>query len=192
VSEKSASSDVEYARQLQEKFELYLLGLIFTLLALAIQTAKFGTDDIADALEIAGWIFLLASGLIGLWRIEWVPVTLQNHSELVKIKNELAQLKQAQAEGYMQIPVEDQEAPANVAELIADRKAAIETLEANVESLDGGIRRKYLAHKWSFVIGLILVVAARAYAPVQALNMKHPLSGTPAAATQAASRPQAH
>jgi hypothetical protein len=52
MSEQSGKSDVDYARQLQEKFELYLLGLIFTLLALAIQTAKFGVSDWADAFEL--------------------------------------------------------------------------------------------------------------------------------------------
>lgn len=187
MSDKPPSSDVEYARKLQEKFELYLLGLIFTLLALAVQTAKFGADDIADVFEIGGWICLLASGLVGLSRIEWVPVTLQTHSELVKIKNELAQLQDAAAHGVEEVPVLDQAVPANVTALVADRTAAVVRVEARVKSLEAGIRRKYGVHKWSFVLGLVLLIAARSYAPVQALAKKHltlPSSGPPPAATQ--------
>jgi hypothetical protein len=187
MSDKPASSDVKYARQLQEKFELYLLGLIFTLLALAIQTAKFGTDDIADVFEIGGWFSLLASGLVGLSRIEWIPVTLQTHSELLKIKTELTQLHDAAAQGAVQVPVLDQAAPANIAALVADRTAAIARVEIRVKSLEAGVRRKYEVHKWSFVCGLVLVVAARSYAPVQSLIKKHltlPSSGPPPAAAQ--------
>ena len=58
--------NIEYSRQLQEKFELYLLALTFTLLGLAVQTAKFGSFRMADALEILGWIALAISGLSGL------------------------------------------------------------------------------------------------------------------------------
>ncbi len=73
MSEAPGRNTREYARQLQEKFELYLLGLIFTLLALAVQTAKFGAAPCADGLEVAGWVSLLISGLVGLSRMEGVP-----------------------------------------------------------------------------------------------------------------------
>ena len=44
--EPSTTGGLDYSRQLQEKFELYLLALIFTLLGLAVQTAKF--DGLSD------------------------------------------------------------------------------------------------------------------------------------------------
>src|SRR5688572_20620227 len=47
----------------QEKFEFYLLALIFTILGLAVQTAKFGSHVVADALELCSWAALLISGL---------------------------------------------------------------------------------------------------------------------------------
>lgn len=187
MSEASGKSDVEYARQLQEKFELYLLGLIFTLLALAIQTAKFGANDYADAMELAGWLSLLVSGLFGLSRIEWIPVTLKTHSELLDIKAELQQLVEAEAQGHDHVPVIDQEQPADIGVLIADRKDSVERVQERVKSLERGIRRKYEVHKWSFVLALVLLIAARSLLPVEAIVKKHLTvrsSGHPSAAAE--------
>ncbi|MBU9546827.1 hypothetical protein LGM48_28845 [Burkholderia multivorans] len=66
-------SDFEHSRELQEKFELYLLALIFTILGLAIQIAKFGIYRTADVSQILGWVSLTISGVCGLWRMERIP-----------------------------------------------------------------------------------------------------------------------
>lgn len=66
--------NVQHARDIQWKFEIYLLGLVFTLLALAVQTAKLGGGTWPALLEISGWLSLLVSGLSGLSRVEWLPV----------------------------------------------------------------------------------------------------------------------
>jgi hypothetical protein len=42
--------DLEYSRQLQKKLACYLLALVFMLLGLAVQTAKFGSNPIVDRL----------------------------------------------------------------------------------------------------------------------------------------------
>jgi len=67
-------SEREIAQQSQEKFEFYLVGLVFTLLALSIQTAKFGQSNLSDFFELSGWLSLAVSGLSGLWRLEYIPV----------------------------------------------------------------------------------------------------------------------
>lgn len=187
MSEQSGKSDVEYARQLQEKFELYLLSLIFTLLALAIQTAKFGVSDWADTLELVGWLCLLVSGLFGLSRIEWVPATLKTHSKLLSIKAELQQLTDARAQGHQQVTVVDQEQPAEIAMLIANRRDKVAEMEEKISSLERGIQRKYEVHKWSFVFALVLLLVARSILPIEALAKKHLASrsnGLPAVAAE--------
>src|SRR5947207_2547287 len=74
MADVPTDNNAAIGRQLRERFETYLLGLIFTLLALSIQTARFGVSPIADLLELLGWILLLVSGLSGLSRSEWLPV----------------------------------------------------------------------------------------------------------------------
>jgi len=159
-------SDLEHSRELQEKFELYLLALIFTILGLAIQTAKLGINRASDVLEVLGWLSLMVSGLTGLSRLEWVPVALKTGSQLQDIRNERKRLADA-AEGGMQwVPVVDQPEPANINDLIADRDNAIGKAQSHIDKMEQRIQLKYGIHKWSFVIGLVLLFMARAYGPV--------------------------
>ncbi len=68
------------AMDIQEKFELYLVSLTFTLLALSVQTVSFGNHPTADVIEILGWVVLLISGVIGLFRLQYVPVVLRYYA----------------------------------------------------------------------------------------------------------------
>src|ERR1700687_3296910 len=74
MAEGSGTSDQLIAIQLQEKFQLYLLSLVFTLLALSIQSAKLGTHRLIDFVELAGWVSLFVSGIAGLWHLEFAPL----------------------------------------------------------------------------------------------------------------------
>ena len=168
-------NELEHSRELQEKFELYLLALIFTILGLAIQTAKLGTSRVADSLEVLGWLSLTFSGLSGLSRLEWVPVALKTGSQLQDIRKERQQLADAAEAGLHLIPVVDQPEPANIHEVIANRDDAIGKVEAHIDKMDQRIRLKYDIHKWSFVIGLLLLIAARGYGPVVGI-FSHPAS----------------
>lgn len=60
-------------RRLQDTFELYVLGLTFTILGLSVQTATFGIGVIADIIELIAWVMLFISGMAGLYRGQWKP-----------------------------------------------------------------------------------------------------------------------
>ncbi|MGC2970457.1 hypothetical protein [Paraburkholderia aspalathi] len=159
-------SDLEHSRELQEKFELYLLALIFTILGLAIQTAKFGASHAADVLEIVGWVSLVLSGMVGLSRLEWVPVALKSGHQLQILRQGRQQLADLADGGVQHIPVEDEPEPVDVQTLLTSRDEGIERAQAFIDRIDRRVRVKYDIHKWTFVFGLILLVAARAYVPV--------------------------
>lgn len=65
------------ALDFQEKFELYFVSLTFTLLALVIQSADSSSGIAAGVAEIIGWVSLLISGLVQLYRLQLVPVALR-------------------------------------------------------------------------------------------------------------------
>ncbi|MCA8304172.1 hypothetical protein LGN24_22045 [Burkholderia seminalis] len=159
-------SDLEHSRELQEKFELYLLGLIFTILALAIQTAKFGNSRVPDAFEILAWISLGLSGLVGLSRLEWVPVALLTNAKLQDVRQERDRLAGAAEAGMLRVPVVDETEPVDIHTLIAARDEGIGKADARLKRIERKIIIKYEIHKWSFVAGLALLMAARAYIPV--------------------------
>jgi len=173
MSDQPKNNDLEYSRQLQEKFELYLLALIFTLLGLAVQTAKFGANQIADILELLGWSSLLVSGLAGLSRLEWVPVGLKVHSHVMKLKREHDQFVEMAEGGVDEVPVIDQSEPAPIQTLINDRANDIKKYEARVKEVETSTLRKYSLHKWTFVLGLVLLIGARGYVPTSTIVKQH-------------------
>src|SRR4051812_40036043 len=70
MAERSAT-DVAIERQ--GTLDLYFIGLTFTVLGLAVQTAKIGVLYTADVAEVLGWIALLVAAFNGLRRLEWLP-----------------------------------------------------------------------------------------------------------------------
>ncbi|MBB4515851.1 hypothetical protein [Paraburkholderia fungorum] len=159
-------SDLEHSRELQEKFELYLLALIFTILGLAIQTAKLGVSHAADILEILGWVSLMVSGMVGLSRLEWVPVALKSWHQLQILRQGRQQLADLADGGVQRVPVEDEPEPVDIQTLLASRDEDIKKAQAFIDRIDRRVHVKYDIHKWTFVFGLVLLVAARAYVPV--------------------------
>jgi hypothetical protein len=178
----------EYGLQLQEKFELYLLALIFTVLALAVQTAKFDNINIvAVCLELASWVVLLFSGLVGLRRMEWIPVAHFAHADQCQSEAELQQYRTLAKRGIDALPVEDQGEPASIETFIKDREQHILRMKANKRKYDKLTRKRYVVHKWTFVLGMFLLIGARGLGPsikvyeavVKSVSAVPPAAGAP-------------
>jgi hypothetical protein len=163
--EKPKSVERAIAQQTQEKFELYLLSLVFTLLALSIQTAKFSGLVVADGLELVGWACFVVSGLAGLSRLEWISnirVKLATQSDL---ENEVFKLKELLLQGQSELHVLDTGKRQPIAERIQNRQEAIAILTPHIEKLERKSFIKYDIHKYGFAVGVIAVAAARALEP---------------------------
>jgi hypothetical protein len=163
----------EYARQLQEKFELYLIALVFTILGLAIQTAKFGTNDLGDAFELAGWLCLMGSGITSLLRMELLPVAQLELHKKQNFEEELTQYRKlfANGQGLIQNIVDNN--TLSIPNLIEDRVSKVQMYENRISKLQGKIYRGYLFHKWLLVGGLIFLGASRSFSPLSALVKKY-------------------
>ena len=165
----AASDTLEYSRALQGKFELYVLSLLFTILAASIQTAKFEVSRVADALELASWMMLLISGLVGLWRMEWMPVAHMIHGKKLMVMTERTRMADAAAQGTTEVQYQDTAKIVPIGGVIADRNDIIEKLSAQETTAELSIRKRWAVHKWTFVAGLALLVASRAYVPACSL-----------------------
>lgn len=93
------TSEREIAHNTQEKFEFYLISLVFTL-ALSIQTSKFGVFIFsADVMELLGWFSLLISGVAGLWRLEYIPVERLKLVQKNEFEDKILSLQELQLKG---------------------------------------------------------------------------------------------
>jgi hypothetical protein len=154
----SIDKNQEISIQTQQKFEFYLLALVFTILGLSIQTAKL-TSCYQGIIELAAWASFLLSGLAGLSRMEWIPVSYQHYSKLTKEKSFS---RDAQA-GRSVLHESGQPMSAQeVAEFIKLAEDKIEERTKIMERIDSRDKIKYTLHKWLFVAGLVLLIMSRA------------------------------
>lgn len=151
--------NLEISIQTQQKFEFYFLALVFTVLGLSIQTSHFSTK-IQAAFEIGAWLSLLVSGLAGLSRMEWIPVSYKSYSELKEEKVFISEAKTGrllkdEESGKILSDVEAMEMIQHVADRIKERTKKMGEIEHrhNIKSF---------LHKWLFVAGLALLIISRA------------------------------
>jgi hypothetical protein len=165
TDQKQVNSDNVIAQQTQEKFEFYLLSLVFTLLALSIQTAKFEMTVPANLLELAGWIFFIISGISGLSRMQWNPIIRITLAQRSGYEEEIYKLKELQLKGETEIFVLEDNAKQPLSVRIEHRDNAIKILTPYIAKLDLKDSIKYNLHVYCFVLGILSVICARAYTP---------------------------
>ena len=167
-------SEREIALDAQEKFEFYLISLVFTLLALSIQTAKFGQSSVGDLLELFGWFAFLISGLTGLSRLEYLPVIREKYAFQDEIEEELHKLEAQKAKGETTVFVVGTKSQQPIDSLIENRQIAQDKINGLIKTLKAKTcyLTKYLVHKYAFVAGILLVATARAYIPATNLLCK--------------------
>lgn len=173
ANESPSMTSEEYARQLQEKIDFYLLALVFTLLGLAIQTAKFQSSDVADALELTGWLSLAVSGVAGLSRLEWLPVSHLGFHRISTLTSEKTSLEKLAISGQTKLQVTDSDTPQDITWLISKRDEAIDNLEKNMDDLQESTLSKYRVHKVCLLLGIALLTGARGYPPALELTRKY-------------------
>jgi hypothetical protein len=158
--------NTEISQRLQERFEFYVIALAFTILGLSIQTASFGESALSDSFELLGWLFLFVSGLVGLSRLEWVPVAYNVHAEITNFQAEAARLRQAQQTGQNEVPViDDERGIVPIEEAIQAQDNAVTRLKPKLENIEKWTLRKYQIHKWGFILGLLFLLLSRSYGP---------------------------
>lgn len=161
------SSEREVALHFQERFEFYLVGLVFTLLALSIQTANFGHSYISNVFELLGWFFFAFSGIIGLSRLEYIPV-IRNK---IAIKNEFDQkideLRELELKGVQELFVLETQSNEPIKDRLSEYQRGVEVLDPVITNLEKSGYVKYQIHRFTFVAGIFLIMCARGHAPLK-------------------------
>ncbi len=162
----AVNPNTEISQRLQERFEFYVIALAFTILGLSIQTASFGDSVIPNLFELLGWLFLFVSGLVGLSRLEWVPVAYNVYAEIENLQAEVARLRQAQQIGHDEVPViDDERGVVPIGEAIQAQEDAVTKLKPKAERIERWTLIKYQIHKWALVLGLLFLLLSRASEP---------------------------
>lgn len=162
-----ASSEREVAQRSQEKFEFYLVGLVFTLLALSIQTAKFSHSNLSDTFEILGWLTLAVSGLIGLWRLEYIPVIRSKIAIKDEFDEKIDELRELKLKGLEELFVLETQSNQAIEDRLSEYHEGVAVLDPVIIKLEKHGHIKYQIHRYTFVVGIFLLMFARSYIPIK-------------------------
>jgi hypothetical protein len=182
VSEEKSGyqENIAIGQRIQEKFDLYILGLIFTTLALSIQTAKFAGPATADVAELVSWLLFLVAGLAGLSRLEYVP-EIYRLAGLLALQNDKASgADVAKSQGAREFTVAGTGTTIPVDDYTRRAREDASRLEAVLKPHHRMTRTKYRAMKAAFILGLVTLIFARGYAPIQRLAHAGSCSSQPA------------
>ncbi len=160
----SVDPNLELAQKIQQQFDFYFIALIFSILGLSIQKAKFGANVLADSLELAGWTSLLIAGLVGLSRLIWIPVAYKRSSDELQLKNIMDAVK-AKLEGFQlsKTPIE-----------LENHLKKVEGMYITARNEARDIQKKkitkFRVKKYLFGIGVCCLVLARATPVMQLIS----------------------
>jgi len=154
-------SNLEIATQVQQKFEFYFIALIFTLLGLSVQTGTLGQDAYADLFEILGWLSFLLSGLLGLSRLEWVPVQYNLYSHMSGWEKNIKTVQEHKLSTGKNQVIDTNRNLIDIDEYVVDQEDKILKVRERTYSIEKSTQLKYIAQKGLFIAGLIFVITSR-------------------------------
>jgi len=161
--------NARFASEMQQKFEFYIVGLTFGILALSVQTASVKGPLVARAAELAGWVLLLISGAMGLWRLEWMPKIYQLEGAKQDKEALKGELRKQQLTGMRTVYVSQAEQVVPVETLIDLTNGNVAALSDRLKTLDQHTIYKYKVQRWTFILGLVALLVSRGYAPVMSI-----------------------
>ena len=141
----SDTSNIKAAQEVHHKLEFYLVALAFTTAAFAAQTGKFSGNFVGDVSEVFSWFLLVLSGLVGLWRLERIPVVYRVYEYLEKRKRS----------------IEENKDETEHADSIAVLESQVAEYEPKFKKIEAGNHRKYFWQKILLVVGLVALLIAR-------------------------------
>ena len=136
---------LKQAREMQSKFDQYLPALAFTILGLAVQTAKWA-HPVSERLEIGGWTLLFLSGVLGLLKLERAP---GRYSQAALVNHWRSAAKAAEGQSYF-----DSLKAAALADAASRRLNALGRVDLLL----------YQLQRSSLIVGMAAMLAARAIA----------------------------
>lgn len=143
----SDASNLKAAQEVHHKLEFYLVALAFTTAAFATQTGKLSGNILGDLAEGMSWILLVLSGLVGLSRLERIPVAYRIYEYVKKRK----------------LSVEEYKEETEYADSISILKSQIAEFEPELKKVETGNLRRYFWQKLFLVAGLAVLLLARLF-----------------------------
>lgn len=161
--EENGRRDLESVQRIQERIQFYYLTLTFTMLALAIETYKPGIYKTSSVVELISWLFLLISGLLGLYRMRMIPkyYKLSVHQNMLRWNIKDAQ--ELKLKGEKQLYLQEKKKVFDIDMYIEENGKGIEYLEKKEKELTRHLKPFIRIHEVGLMLGIFMLAFGRAY-----------------------------
>ena len=160
MAESAYAKNKEHSISMGIKCDFFYVGLTFSILALAVKTTIDHPYLIPRLAEVIGLISLLVSGLLGLHRLEWKPVALDNMADLVQVKEKLIALDKIKLQG-------DPKSLLEIDSEINKYKAQEAKISKVFNKQEKSIISKYDWRNRTFYAGIIALMISRSWGHFQ-------------------------
>lgn len=158
--EKFGLSDIEAGQRRQERYEYYLVALTFTTLAFSVQTATNTGVPIITMFEVGAWLSLLASGLLALTRMYYLPVIFGYSAEISSLSANIQDAIELEKNGHTHMRAENG-GHGSIEEYISIQRTAISKRNIRSAKAVKKITMLNIAHRILFILGFILLIISR-------------------------------
>jgi hypothetical protein len=143
-------SNLKAAQDVHHKLEFYLVALAFTTAAFATQTGRFSGLVIGDVIELLSWVLFVLSGVLGLMRLEYLPVAYRVH-DYIAVREQ---------------SIREHEADEEQQEDVAALRAQVADTEPQLREIEAKNQTRYVWQMRLLVAGFGLLIVARMIAQV--------------------------
>ena len=135
----------KHARDASDKFDNYFPVLVFSILALAVQTLTW-TDRVSNYASVSAISLLFLSGILSLWKLEQVPGFFVAAAEADDLRDKVNRL------------ITTSPLPPST---FTDLATLAVSQDQKVVSINERFKFWYKVQRWAFVVGLGALIFAR-------------------------------
>lgn len=157
----------EHALRMREKYDFYVVALVFTTLAFSLQTANMGVSYWADGAEFAAWLLLFLAGLIGLERLWYLPDIFDLRASLDETVGDLVKARALRKEGKTEVPSDfEPEHPYELEDFYSRAAERHARLSSDHSSETRASRCRHTVLLGAFLFGISMLIASRGAVPL--------------------------
>lgn len=157
----AADPNAQNATDIQSKFELYFITLIFTILGLAIQTSKNSPFIVVAVMELTSWLFLTTAGLIAMYRVVRLPIILNGFAAINRNNVVIEQVENDSRFNRKMLDTDN--SLVDHADIIKKYERKNENLNAKNKSINSKLIDLFKIQWWLFILALVGLIVSRGF-----------------------------
>ena len=165
-NEENVTKNLDIAINYQEKYDFYIVSLVFTILAFSIQTSHFEGNILIKISELVAWIALLISGIAGLSMLRDTRFLYKLIALKHKFENKENDFKELLLKGVKEIHILEDSKDHPVDEQIKLAGESVSKIENKLKVEQSKNKKRYRIQNVFMIMGFSFLIISRGIIPI--------------------------